>query len=95
VLATTIFMASLTHEADTSMNRIRITVASSPHRDEVVAELWDGLNMWAELSHDDGDWCLTTFPHPQSVTWELPYEEVLSALEEARKRLSPAPTALS
>jgi len=70
------------------MTEFTIEVASVPHRDELVAELWLGTEQVAELSQDGGALTLQMYP-PPSGRWEFEFESFLAAVTAMRTRLLP------
>lgn len=69
------------------MERFRITIASLPDRENLVAEItYDGIE-WAEISQETAQMVVQFYPHPHRKIWEFPIDEALSALEDAKKRL--------
>lgn len=70
------------------MEKFRITIASLPDREHLVAEiLYEGVQ-WAEISQEKEDKLTIQFyPHPREKHWEFPYDEVLQILEQAKNKL--------
>jgi hypothetical protein len=69
------------------MSNFEITVASVPHRDELVAEISCDRVAWAEISHETDEMLIEFYPHPHKECWEIPLEDVIQALEKAKKRM--------
>lgn len=67
--------------------KITIEIASVPHREELVAELWYGDTQWGELSQEGGHLVLEIYPNPAGQPWSFEFPEVLDALNQARYRL--------
>lgn len=65
-----------------------VEVTSPPDRDDVVAELWWGDEMFAELRYIDGRAHLEIYGRPAGP-WEFPFDEFCAALAHARERLGP------
>ena len=69
------------------MEKFRITIASLPDRERLVAEiLYNGVQ-WAEISHETDDVVVQFYPHPRQEYWEFQYDEAMEALEKAKKHL--------
>jgi hypothetical protein len=67
---------------------LRVLVASVPHRAEVVAEIWLGDEMLAEVRQDDGVERVQLFGRTSSAEpWDFGVDELLAVLERARRRL--------
>ena len=69
----------------------KVELTSVPDRDALVAELWFGEELFAELRHEP-DGVKAQFYESAAGRWDLPYDELTAALEEARERLGPTPT---
>lgn len=70
------------------MEKFRITIASLPDRERLVAEiLYEGVQ-WAEISQEkDDELIIQLYPHPREKHWEFPYDDALRTLEEAKNKL--------
>ncbi len=69
------------------MNEFRITVASLPDRENLVAEIsYDGFQ-FAEISQETGQLVIQFYRHPKKEYWEFSYNEILEIIEKAKKRL--------
>lgn len=67
------------------MEKFRITVASLPDREHLVAEiLYEGIQ-WAEISQETGELIIQFYSHPRKKYWEFPIDEALKVLEQAKK----------
>ncbi len=65
-----------------------IEIASSPDRDELVAEIWWNEQMVAELRHGaEGRIYIDVYPAPSQKPWSFVLEEWLQAVKEAKARL--------
>lgn len=71
------------------MPSFEVLIASPPDRIGVVAELWYGDQLWAELRHEGPDFLLEVYPPPGGETWLFDAEEAIGAIREARERLKP------
>jgi hypothetical protein len=68
-----------------------IQLASVPDRDDLVAEVWVGKELFAELRNESGKTWLQVYSAPGGH-WELPYEELQIALQRARDKLGLPPS---
>lgn len=70
------------------MEKFRITIASLPDRERLVAEiLYEGVQ-WAEISQEMDDQLIIQFySHPRKKYWDFPFEEAKTILEEAKNKL--------
>ena len=65
-----------------------IEIASSPDRDELVAEIWWNEQMVAELRRGGGTTTyVDVYPPPSAKPWSFKLEEWLQALNDAKTRL--------
>lgn len=64
-----------------------VELASSPDRDEFVAEIWWNDHMVAELRQTDGGRYIDLCPAPSRRPWSFKLEDWLAALETAQSRL--------
>lgn len=69
------------------MQKFRITIASLPDREEVVAEVFYDNVQWAEISQESDELLIQFYPHPRKEYWEFPAEEALQALQQAKDKL--------
>jgi hypothetical protein len=75
----------------TSRTPFAIQLASVPDRDDLVAEVWVGQDLFAELRHESGNTWLQVYSAPGG-RWELRFEELQVALQQARDRLGSSPS---
>lgn len=69
------------------MKKFRITIASLPDRERLVAEIiYDGVQ-WAEISQESDDLIVQFYPHPTEDCWEFSFDESMKILEQARNKL--------
>ncbi len=69
------------------MEKFRITIASLPDRERLVAEiLYEGVQ-WAEISHETDELIIQIYAYPSQKYWEFSFDEALEALQQARQRL--------
>jgi hypothetical protein len=69
------------------MEKFRITIASLPDRERLVAEiLYDGVQ-WAEISQETDEVAIQFYSHPRKKYWEFTYDEAIQVLEKAKNKL--------
>ena len=68
--------------------KFRITIASLPDREELVAEINYNHEQWVEISQEPGiERPIIQFYSPANMEyWEFPLDEALEALELAKKK---------
>jgi hypothetical protein len=66
-----------------------IELTSVLDRDDLVAEVWFGPDLVAEIRYQSGEARLQVFTSPAGGHWDLPLDEFLAALQEARDKLAP------
>ena len=66
---------------------IEIQIASVTDREELVAEIWVGSQMLAELRHEGGEHRVQLYPRTDGEPWDLLHADIVRTLEEARTRL--------
>lgn len=68
--------------------RFRITIASLPDREELVAEIYYDHEQWVEISQESGEERPIIQFYSPSVKeyWEFPLDDALEALELAKKK---------
>jgi len=67
---------------------LRICVSSPPDREKLVAEIFFGDEQWAEVNQEGTELLVEFYSRQSGDSWSLTYEEVIGALESARKRLT-------
>lgn len=65
----------------------RVLLASPPHREMLVSEVWWGDEMWAEVGQDGGELTVEFFPRQNGDRWILDLDQAVAALTEAGRRL--------
>ena len=65
----------------------RISIASPPDRDFLVAEIMKGNVQVAEVNIESGKLEVEIYNHPNGKPWQLDFEEFLASLNEAQVRL--------
>ena len=72
--------------------RLTVKIASVPDREELVAELWEGDEMWAELSHErEGQLVLEIYARSSGEPWSFAFDDAVRGLLEAKARLLQRP----
>lgn len=67
------------------MNQFEVLIASLPHRERLVAEIYYDNMYWAQISHEEEELVVQFCNHPYQKCWTFSYEEALNVLEEAKK----------
>ena len=68
------------------MSNIEIVIASVPDRDHVVAELWSGDYLFAEIRVEHEDRLVEIYPRKEG-TWTLTVNDLVQALKQAEGKL--------
>lgn len=66
---------------------VRIVIASPPDREKLVAELFVGNEQWGEGNQEGENLSVEVYPRQDGQPWRLGYDEVVTALSEAKRRL--------
>ncbi|MDL1864565.1 hypothetical protein FBQ90_05075 [Betaproteobacteria bacterium PRO5] len=67
---------------------LKIEIASVPDQDDLVAEVWQGDKMVAEIHRSpEESLVLELYPSPNQEPWIFDLEEWMATLSEARRRL--------
>ncbi len=69
------------------MSKFEIIIASLPHRENLVAEVYFNNMYWVQISQEKEELVILFYPHPNEKCWEFPLDEALSTLELAKKKL--------
>jgi hypothetical protein len=67
---------------------LTIEIASLPDRSGIVAEIWSGDEMVAEMRMIEARFGLEIYPSQSREPWSFDLQEWFAALNEARKRLA-------
>ena len=65
----------------------KICISSPPDREKLVAEIFFDNEQWAELNQEGDSLTLEIYPRQDGKFWQLNFEQVLEALNEAKRRL--------
>jgi hypothetical protein len=66
---------------------LTIELASVPDRDALVAEIWLGATLIAEVRREARVLLVQLYPSPTGLPFDVPYEELVAALMTAKARL--------
>ena len=69
---------------------LRVVLASVPHHEDLVAEIWLGDELLAEVFVDHGELRTRLYPRADSAHWVLVYEDFIASLRRAREALAPS-----
>ncbi|GLS78177.1 hypothetical protein [Oharaeibacter diazotrophicus] len=68
--------------------KFTIVLASIPDQENVVAEIWWGDSMFAELHRGQrGEVMIEIFTASSRDTWQFEYTEMLNVIDEAKRKL--------
>jgi hypothetical protein len=70
--------------------RFRIQITSAPDDEELVAEVWRGEEMLAELRHEAIGVAARLFPPRDGAAWDFTMDEILGVLAHEREVLGPS-----
>jgi hypothetical protein len=66
---------------------IRISLASPPDREHLVAEIIISNEQWAEINQDGERPVLEIYPRRDGRPWSIDFDTAVAALMEAREKL--------
>lgn len=69
------------------MSKFEILIASLPHRERLVAEIYYDNMYWVQISQEEEELVVQFYSHPTEKYWTFPFEEALKVLEQAKKKL--------
>jgi hypothetical protein len=71
--------------------KFEIIIPDVPDPEMLVAEIWSGGKLMAEMrwKADDQDCVIEIYPQQTGKPWSMPYESLVSALQLAKQRLEP------
>lgn len=68
---------------------MRISISSPPDRKKLVAEIFIEDQQLAELNQENAEELfLEIYPRKDGQPWNISYEELVSVLDEARRKLT-------
>ena len=65
----------------------KVTIASPPDREHLVAEVFFGDVQWVEINQERDTLEVEFYPRPDGEPWRIPLSAAMSALAEAKQRL--------
>lgn len=68
----------------------RICISSPPDREKLAAEIFFGDTQWAEINQEREALEVEFYARPDGEPWRIDYQDALSALDEAKRRLKGA-----
>ena len=68
--------------------KMTVDLASPPDREKLVAQISFDREQWAEVHQETGALTLELYPRQDGKPWLLSFDEALTALQHARKRLT-------
>ena len=69
------------------MGQFEILIASLPHRERLVAEIYYNNMYWVQISQEEEELIVQFYSHPSEKYWTFPFEEALKMLEQAKNKL--------
>jgi hypothetical protein len=65
-----------------------IVLASSPDRDDLVAEIWVGTSQLGEARIEGNTVVVDIFRHPNAPRWTLLHSDLIALLTAAKQKLT-------
>ena len=69
------------------MSEHRVSIASPPDRDKLVAMIDVGNVQWAEINQESGNFQIELYPRQDGNPWVFDLSDAIAAIEAARIRL--------
>jgi len=69
------------------MNKFEIMIATLPHRERPVAEIYYNNMYWVQISQETDDLVIHFYSHPTEKCWEFEFDEALKAIDKAKRKL--------
>jgi len=66
---------------------LKTEIASTPDREDLVAEIWIDQHLLAELRQEAGQVRIQIYARPDGRPWDVSHPDLLTALSGAEKRL--------
>ena len=66
---------------------LSVDIASPPDRENLVAEVFVGVEQIFELNTESGELMLEVYPRQDGEPWRLSLDALMEALSNAKKRL--------
>ncbi|HSY17667.1 MAG TPA: hypothetical protein VK815_04995 [Candidatus Acidoferrales bacterium] len=70
-----------------SPTKMAVHIASPPDREKLVAMISHGSEQWAELNQETNNLILELYPRPDGKPWAFSFDEAMTALHHAKRRL--------
>jgi hypothetical protein len=67
--------------------KMSVDLASPPDREKLVAQILYNNEQWAEFNQESDSLVLELYPRQDGKPWAFSFDEALSALQNAKKRL--------
>ena len=68
--------------------KMTVDICSPPDREKLVAQISYDREQWAEIHQETGILTLELYPRQDGKPWEFSFDEALTALRHAQKRLT-------
>ncbi len=65
----------------------RVCISSPPDRAKLVAEIFLGDQQLVELNQEGSELQVQLYPRSDGKPWEIPYDQIITALEDAKIQL--------
>jgi hypothetical protein len=69
-------------------NKMSVDICSPPDREELIAQILHDHEQWAEIHQETGSLTLALYPRQDGKPWEFSFDDALTALLHAQKRLT-------
>jgi hypothetical protein len=69
------------------LGQFEILIASLPHRERLVAEIYYDNMYWAQISQEEEELIVQFYSHPTEKYWVFSFEEAVKILEQAKNKL--------
>jgi len=69
------------------MNKFEIMIATLPHRERPVAEIYYKKMYWVQISQETDVFIIHFYSHPSEKSWDLSLDEALEAIDKAKEKL--------
>jgi hypothetical protein len=68
--------------------KMTVDICSPPDREKLVAQISFDREEWAEVHQETGSLTLELYPRQDGKPWQFSFDEALTALRHAQKRLT-------
>ncbi len=69
------------------MGRFEILIASLPHRERPVAEIYYNNMYWVQISQETDELMIHFYSHPTEKCWDFQLNEALDVIQKAKKKI--------